>query len=205
MLKNLVFLPATPPGDPQYGTSPERFDRYPDVACHHVRFASQVWYNAAVCDQAATQIAALGLDTFGLVGFSKSGLGAWNLTLAMPDRVAVTIIFDAPVTGDHWPHPSAAEFYPDDAAWQQDLPLRRIAEFRAVVPASHRLILVSGKCFHDEMCRFSQVLREAGVAHEFLSQPQRPHHWQSGWIEEVLSFAGASPVTPAVPPTSLNG
>jgi pimeloyl-ACP methyl ester carboxylesterase len=96
-MPNLVILPATEPDDTTYGTAPMHIEAYPDAVVHQIRFPKMVWYNETVCKETIAQIEALGLSEIVLVGFSKSGLGAWHIARAMPERVAGTIIFDSPV------------------------------------------------------------------------------------------------------------
>jgi pimeloyl-ACP methyl ester carboxylesterase len=185
-MMNLVLLPATDPDDPRYGTMPERIAGYPGVVLGHVRFPHVVWYNQAVREQALQQINALPLSPIVLVGFSKSGLGAWNIARTLPGRVEATIIFDAPVIRAELPPWGTGPFYADNEAWLADLPIRHVAEFKAALPAQHRLILISGANFHSEMMALSQALNDTGVEHTFLPRPHLKHHWSSGWIEEGL-------------------
>ncbi|OGV51649.1 MAG: hypothetical protein A2X49_13955 [Lentisphaerae bacterium GWF2_52_8] len=69
--------------------------------------------------------------------------------------------------------------------------MRSIEDFRAKVPDKHKLLLVSGKGFHDEMSSFSKALLETGLQHTFLPRPGLKHHWQSGWLEESLKILHA--------------
>jgi pimeloyl-ACP methyl ester carboxylesterase len=182
---NLVFLPVSAPGDDEYGTIPNQIAG-PDTTNRQVTYPILVWYNQAVRQEAIEQIRAWALDPVVLVGFSKSGLGAWNLARTIPDRVRATIIFDAPVAREQ-PEWDIGAFYAEDAAWQDDLPIRTIREFEAAMPAPHQLILISGEVFHEEMCAFSRELDRAGLAHAFLPRPHLKHQWNSGWIEEGLN------------------
>jgi len=184
---NLVFLPATEPGDKTYGTIPERIAGYPTVVARRVQYPTMVWYNESIRTQAIGQIRLWNDPSVVLVGFSKSGLGAWNIARAIPDRVSATIIFDAPVATDRRPQWRADEFYADDAAWQKDLPIRTTSEFASAMPETHRLILISGANFHDEMRMLSQELLQIGYKHAFLDRSHMKHHWNSGWIEEGLN------------------
>lgn len=184
---NLVFLPATEPGDRTYGTVPERVEGYPAARIHEVHYPSMVWYNEGIRKEAIAQILALDVESVILVGFSKSGLGAWNIARTIPDRVSGTIIFDAPVARDER-HPSeTAPFYASDVSWQEDLPIRTVPDFQAAMPGTHSLVLISGSSFHEEMCRLSYTLSKAGAKHVFLPRPHRQHHWDSGWVEEGVS------------------
>lgn len=183
---NLVFLPATAPEDRTYGTIPEQLADYPDAAILQVRFPAMVWYNERIRREAMAQIRAWGNAPIILVGFSKSGLGAWQIARALPDRVAGTLIFDAPVARDQLPPWGTQPFYADDEAWQADLPLRQVQAFDAAVPKHHRLVLISGANFHEEMVSLSQALSDIGHQHVFVDHHDMKHHWNSGWIEEGL-------------------
>jgi pimeloyl-ACP methyl ester carboxylesterase len=185
---HIVFLPATEPGDLTYGAAPQRIAAFPAVSIHQVRFPTMVWYNRQVRRQAVAQIRALGVPPVVLVGFSKSGLGAWNIARAIPEAVWRTIIFDAPVARAALPPWGTAPFYADDAAWQVDLPIRGVDAFRGAMPATHSLVLISGAAFHGEMLALSQALGQAGVTHTFLPRPHLAHHWGSGWIEAGLEL-----------------
>lgn len=190
-MQSVVFLPATVPGDPTYGTPSERLPAFPDLAICQVRYPRQVWYNAEVRREAVAQIRRLAAPRVILVGFSKSGLGAWNLARTIPELVAGTIIFDAPVARDILPPWDTAAFYRDDADWQQDLPLRTLPQFAAAVSPAHGLVLISGANFHDEMRALAQALAGTAVRHVFLPRPDLPHHWQSGWIEAGIAALAA--------------
>ncbi|OGV51650.1 MAG: hypothetical protein A2X49_13960 [Lentisphaerae bacterium GWF2_52_8] len=100
---NIVLLPATEPYDKTYGEMPRQLKGYPQASIHHVSFPRMVWYNREVRGQALEQIAALSISPLILVGFSKSGLGAWNITRTAADIISATIIFDAPVSREALP------------------------------------------------------------------------------------------------------
>jgi len=190
---HLVFLPATEPDDRTFGTIPTRIRGRDHVRAHQVRFRTMVWYSRPVRDDAIGQILALGVSPIVLIGFSKSGLGAWNIAMELPQRVAATVIFDAPVAAETSQPWNLSPFYRDREEFLADLPIRRVAEYARVMPAAHPLVLVAGEQFHDQMGRLSAVLREAGIAHEFLARPGMKHHWRSGWIEEALDRALGRP------------
>ena len=184
---DVVFLPATEPGDATYGIPPTALPAWPSLRIHQLLFDRQVWYNAAVRASALRQIDTLGAGPLVLVGFSKSGLGAWNLAPSLAGRVMATVIFDAPVARLRLPPWKTGDFYQGDADWQADLPILHIDCFKAGLPPSHRLLLMAGAHFHDEMVALSRALDDKAVAHTFCPAPLRPHHWQSGWIDEALS------------------
>lgn len=183
---NLVYLPATEPGDATYGVVPPEIPGHPRVSVHAVSFPKLVWYNPVVREQAIAQIRDMKLTDIVLVGFSKSGLGAWNIACAIPDLVSGTIIFDAPVARQTLPSWGTENFYADDAAWRADLPIANIERFKSAVPADHQLVLISGEGFGDEMRQLSRALVHADVRHTFLPRPRMQHHWNAGWLEQAL-------------------
>jgi len=184
---HLVFLPATEPGDETFGVVPERIEACPGASVHQVHYAGMVWYNEHVRQEAIAQIRALELERIVLVGFSKSGLGAWNIARTIPGLVSGTIIFDAPVARENVASLGARAFYTDDPSWRRDLPIHTVQEYGAAMPGTHSLVLISGGSFHQEVYSLSQALSEAMVEHVFLPRPHLEHHWNSGWIEEGLT------------------
>jgi pimeloyl-ACP methyl ester carboxylesterase len=187
MMSHLVFLPATEPGDDTYGLAPEHVTAYPEISVHQVSFPSLVWYNQAAQSQAVAQIRDLITGPVILVGFSKSGLGAWNIARTIPDLVQATIIFDAPVAREQLPPWETAAFYDSDESWRKDLPIHLVEEFQSAMPPDHSLVLISGEGFHDEMCALSRAASDIELDHVFLSRPHQTHNWQSGWIDEGLA------------------
>lgn len=182
----LVFLPATAPGDGRFGRPPRIVDAR--TATQVVPFDSMVWYNRPIRQYAIDWMLARDLREIVLVGFSKSGLGAWNIARSLPERVSGTIIFDAPVARGQRPPWDADAFYADDDAWQDDLPLLTVETFRNAVGTRHSLVLVSGANFHDEMVALSAALDASGCPHTFLPRPTLPHRWDSGWLAPALSY-----------------
>jgi pimeloyl-ACP methyl ester carboxylesterase len=185
-MANLLLLPATEPDDETYGLIPKRLESCPAATLQEIAFPTMVWYNKAVRSQAIHQIRALGTGPSTLVGFSKSGLGAWNILRAIPERISATIIFDAPVVREELPPWGTAPFYDGDESWQEDLPARTVEDLQNVVPATHRLVLISGEAFHTEMAALARALSATTINHVFLPRPHLKHHWRSGWLEEGL-------------------
>lgn len=184
---DVVVLPPTEPGDLAFGTMPRRVAAPHGVNVHQVRFSRMVWYNAAVRDEAINQILEMDLPMSVLVGFSKSGLGAWHIVRTVPDLFAATIVFDAPVARELLPPWGTGPFYRDNVSWLADLPTRTIAAYAAAVPDAHHLVLVGGEIFHGEMKQLSALMWESGISHTHLHRPRLAHHWCSGWLEEGLT------------------
>ncbi len=185
-MTKIVFLPATEPGDTTYGAIPEDIEAYPDILIHRITFPTLEWYNKSVRNDAISQLQSIATSPVILVGFSKSGLGAWNIARAVPDLIEATIIFDAPVAREELPPWGTSPFYDGDGSWQEDQPIRTVDAFQSAVSKTHSLVLISGEGFHEEMCALSQAASEIGLEHVFLPRSKLAHNWQSGWIEEGL-------------------
>jgi pimeloyl-ACP methyl ester carboxylesterase len=165
---------------------PDRIETYPTAIIHQIHYPTMVWYNEAVRREAIAQIRSLDMTPVILVGFSKSGLGAWNIARTIPDLTSCTIIFDAPVARNELPPWGTGPFYATDGAWKEDLPIRSVKRFHVAMADTHSLILIAGHNFRDETWTLSQSLSEIGHRHVFLDYPGMKHHWNSGWIEEGL-------------------
>ena len=185
-MQNLVLLPATEPRDETYGIMPDKIEAYPTASTHQIRFPTMVWYNKATRGETVSQIRSLGVESIILIGFSKSGLGVWNVAREIPDLVSGMIIFDSPAIRLESPMPETNPYYDSPAAWREDVPILTIERFEAVMPKTSRLVLISGESFHDEMCKLADALADTGINYLFLQRRHLKHHWRSGWIEEGL-------------------
>jgi len=185
---NIIFLPAMEPGNTVYGSVPDSIDGCPEAVIYNVKFPRLVWYNEEVCTEAIRQIKQFGKGPFVLVGFSKSGLGAWNIARRIPELISHTVIFDVPVSRSELPPWGTDPFYRNDEEWQRDLPLKNIKKFKDAVSSRHILIMISGATFHSEMEVLSSELKKTGVKHVFVPHPEMKHSWNSGWIEEFISI-----------------
>ncbi len=190
MAMDVLYLPATDPADDTYGHPPESFPDDPTIRVFSVSYPRMVWYNEEIRAEALRQIEMMSADRVVLVGFSKSGLGAWHLAQALPECVKATIIFDAPMALQQLPSQwGAAPFYPSAEAWQRDLPVYGITQFQRDVSADHKLILISGAHFDADMRQLVSALNDAGIDHTFLPHPEIRHHWNAGWVEIGLAAA----------------
>ena len=181
---DVIFLPATEPGDTTFGQAPQEV---PIGRVHHVRFPHLVWYNKAYQAATVQQIQRLTDQPFLLIGFSKSGLGAWNIIDQLGPHLQGVLIFDAPMARQQLPPWGTQPFYQTDADWLADLPIRNAARLTQI-PDLPAIVLTSGSNFHDEMAACSDHLQTIGLSHTFDPQPDRPHHWTSGWLENGIEL-----------------
>jgi hypothetical protein len=123
-----------------------------------------------------------------LLGFSKSGWGAYSLLLRNPQAFSKAVAWDAPL-GQQSPNKYGMRevFAAQDALdpyciW--DL-LPKCAEF---LSAKQRLGLLGHGVFraHHQATHFRMM--KLGILHEYQDGPRREHDWHSGWVPSAVEF-----------------
>lgn len=131
-----------------------------------------------------------------LLGFSKSGWGAWSLLMRHPDLFTSAVAWDAPFTlaqPDRW---GTEELFADQShfdAHRPDLLAPRVA---AVLGSSPRLAMLGYGNFREHHLAMHGILNSVRIAHHHVDGPWREHSWHSGWLEQAVQFAHV--MTPAV-------
>jgi S-formylglutathione hydrolase FrmB len=127
-----------------------------------------------------------GRDGRFLLGFSKSGWGAWTLLLRHPDQFARAVAWDAPLMLDRaGPYGSKPIFGSAEnfAGYEVSALLRaRAAEFRD----DPRLILLGYGGFRDDHQKTHALLDALKISHVYRDGPMRAHNWQSGWVADAV-------------------
>ena len=121
-----------------------------------------------------------------LLGFSKSGWGAWSLLLRHPDLFARAAAWDAPLLLDAPGKYGSGPIFgtPENfAPYRLDTRLRTDA---AAWRTSLRLIHLGYDNFRAEHQRMEQLLIELEISHRYQDGPKRPHHWESGWAPDAV-------------------
>lgn len=127
-----------------------------------------------------------------LVGFSKSGCGAWSLLLRHPDQFAKAAAWDAPLMKTAPDQFGMGPIYgtPENfAAYRIDNLLRdRAAELRpkTVEKATVRLIHLGYGNFRDHHQRAEALLNELQIPHSYTDGPKLEHTWHSGWLQGAV-------------------
>lgn len=128
-----------------------------------------------------------------LLGFSKSGWGAWSMLLRHPDRFGRAAAWDAPLmmaqSGKYGSAPIFATPENFDKYRLTDL-LRANSQ---LLHHSNRLILIGYGNFRDDHERMHAILTELKIPHEYRDGPQRKHDWHSGWVSEAVELLVQSP------------
>jgi hypothetical protein len=123
-----------------------------------------------------------------LLGFSKSGWGAYSLLLRNPEMFAKAAAWDAPL-GQQSPtkYGMREVFATQDALdpyciW--DLLLKRAEQFST----KQRLGLLGYGSFRGHHQATHYRMMNFGILHEYQDGPRREHNWHSGWVPSAVEF-----------------
>ncbi len=123
-----------------------------------------------------------------LLGFSKSGWGAWSLLLRHPELFGRAAAWDAPLMTDRLGKYGMTAIFGDQVSFEN---YRIIDLLRATAPQLRerkRLILTGYGGFHREHEQAHKLLDELSIMHEYRDGPERKHDWHSGWVAEAVDL-----------------
>lgn len=123
-----------------------------------------------------------------LLGFSKSGWGAWSLLLRHPEVFGRAAAWDAPLMMERFGKYGNADIF----ATQENFEKYRLTDLlkakAAKLQGEPRLILTGYGGFHAEHLQAHAMLDELKIPHAYRDGPQRKHDWYSGWVEEAVEL-----------------
>lgn len=124
-----------------------------------------------------------------LVGFSKSGWGAWSLLLRNPETFARAAAWDAPLMQSKPDKFGMGPIFGDQANFNGYL-IRDLVKGRAELLRVRERLVLTGyfESFRPHHVAMHELLNELGVPHAYRDGPRRDHHWESGWLDEAVSL-----------------
>ena len=121
-----------------------------------------------------------------LVGFSKSGWGAFSLLLRHPGVFGKAAAWDAPLMMDR-PGPYGSGDIFGTVENFERYRISKLLEARAAdLREEERLILLGYGNFRDDQLRAHAFMQDLRIRHAYADGPQRKHEWGSGWLPEAL-------------------
>ncbi len=123
-----------------------------------------------------------------LVGFSKSGWGAFSLLLRHPDRFGKAAAWDAPLMMDTPNRYAAGPIFGTQENFERyriDALLRKRG--KGLGPRK-RLILTGYDAFRGDHRSAHGLMNGLGMPHVYRDGPHRQHDWHSGWLEESVEL-----------------
>ena len=127
-----------------------------------------------------------------LLGFSKSGWGAWSRLLRHPDVFGKAAAWDAPLMLDKPGRYGSGDIFGTEANFG-GYRVSKLLEDRAdKLRKDKRLILLGYGNFRAEHEKAHALLDKLKVPHEYRDGPARKHDWHSGWVKEAVELLLAS-------------
>jgi len=123
-----------------------------------------------------------------LLGFSKSGWGAWSLMLRHPDVFGRAAAWDAPLV---WAGPGkygSGDIFGTAENFAGYRVTTLLEGNAAGLRRGKRLILLGYGNFRTEHQQAHALLERLKVPHEYRDGPARTHDWHSGWVKEAAEL-----------------
>jgi hypothetical protein len=123
-----------------------------------------------------------------LLGFSKSGWGAFSLLLRHPGTFARAAAFDAPLA---WQSPNRygmAEVFETQSNFDQYCVSEMLERSAGNLGGEPRLALYGFSEFRGHHQFLHYRLLHFGIPHEYTDGPRRDHRWDSGWLPDAVDF-----------------
>jgi enterochelin esterase-like enzyme len=131
-----------------------------------------------------------------LLGFSKSGWGAWSLLLRHGDLFGRAAVWDAPLTMERLGKYGTT----DILGTQENFEKYRIPDLlraRAMdLAVESRLILSGYQNFREHHEQAHALLVELKIPHEYRDVPSPKHDWHSGWVPLTVELLLQKPADP---------
>ncbi len=121
-----------------------------------------------------------------LLGFSKSGWGAFCLILCHPDLFAAASAWDAPLMKAKPDQFGMGEIFGTQENFVKSEVSRLLRENAAPFQVAKRLALSGYENFREHTQQAHALLETLKIQHEYADGPLRKHVWGSGWVEESL-------------------
>ncbi|CAN5566380.1 hypothetical protein BH11PLA2_BH11PLA2_05150 [soil metagenome] len=123
-----------------------------------------------------------------LLGFSKSGWGAWSLLLRYPDQFRKAVAWDAPLMMDKPGKYGSGDIF-GTAEHFESFRVSKLLEIQAEKLHKQKRLLLLGygnsRAEHEVAHALMDKLK---IAHEYRDGPARKHDWHSGWVQEAVEL-----------------
>jgi S-formylglutathione hydrolase FrmB len=123
-----------------------------------------------------------------LVGFSKSGWGAFSLLLRHPDVFGRAAAWDAPMEQDRPGRYGSVEIFGTEDNFEKYRIAALLEQRAADLGTEKRLALLGYGKFREQHRATHARMERLKVAHGYHDGPERGHAWDSGWLAEAVVF-----------------
>jgi hypothetical protein len=123
-----------------------------------------------------------------LLGFSKSGWGAFSLLLRHPDVFAKAVAWDAPLTMAQPNKFGMGSIFGTQENFEK-YQLSKLLESRAKdLGKKPRLMLLGYANFRAHHVEAHAKMTKLGIAHEYRDEKKTPHTWHAGWVADGMKW-----------------
>jgi hypothetical protein len=123
-----------------------------------------------------------------LLGFSKSGWGAFSLLLRHPDVFAKAAAWDAPLMMAIPNKYGMAEIFGTQENFEK-YHVAKLLEARAKeLGKEPRLAILGYSNFRTHHQQSHDLMKRLDIAHAYRDEKKSPHTWHSGWVESGVTW-----------------
>jgi hypothetical protein len=123
-----------------------------------------------------------------LLGFSKSGWGAYSLLLRHPDQFGKAAAWDAPLMERLPERFGMSAIFGTRENFENYRIAALLERHASLLRGQSRLILLGFGNFRQQLDEAHVLMTELGIAHVYRDGPKREHHWESGWVSEAVAL-----------------
>ncbi len=123
-----------------------------------------------------------------LVGFSKSGYGAYSLLLRHPNLFEKAAAWDAPLMTVAPDKYGMGPIFGTQENFENYRVTRLLKQHVALFQKSSRFILTGHGGFKSQHDAVHQLMNDLQIKHAYRAAPVRDHSWNSGWLPESVEL-----------------
>ena len=128
-----------------------------------------------------------------LVGFSKSGWGAFSLLLRHPDLFNKAAAWDAPLMVEHPDKWGMADIFGSQENFGKHQISALLKQRAGELAGPARLIHFGYGNFREHHQAAHRLMDELKIAHRYQDGPKREHSWDSGWLPDAVQMLVEKP------------
>jgi acylphosphatase len=128
-----------------------------------------------------------------LLGFSKSGCGAFSLLLRHPELFGKAVAWDAPLMMERPDKYRMADIFGTQENFEQYRISTLLKKQAAKLSESVRLIHFGYGNFREHQQLAHRLMDDLKIAHQYRDGPRREHSWHSGWLPEAVQMLVEGP------------
>lgn len=123
-----------------------------------------------------------------LLGFSKSGWGAFSLLLRHPDVFGRAVAWDAPLMMEHPDKYGMGGIFGTQENFEKYQITALLKDRAKTLSGEPRLAHFGYGNFREHHQSAHRLMDDLGIPHTYRDGPNREHSWHSGWLSEAVEM-----------------